>query len=257
VAVSTETNPGRWAKSDRVVGRTDAEGRFDIGKLSPGRFGLGVLLPRVPGTTNGARLLTTVDATGRSSPVTATLGVGERADLGNVVVTGLPRLVTLSGTVVDHLDQPLGNVTVELLTQGKQSVEVDRVTTDAVGRFAFAVAEGRYRLVAHLFTFGFWGTREVLPDVAAPGHVVVTLFLQLFQRLEQQDRLGDLCRRAEERRPIAHQQGIVRPWIADQLFAPPPSTRSGAGRRQAVRRLLSSLGKLPRNDWHCRLKLVF
>lgn len=175
LAVGEDGRPDKWVKSYRVIGRTDAEGRFDIGKLAPGRYALGVSPPRMPGSSNWGRMLTVTDATGRSVAVTATLTAGGRQDVGDIVARGLPRLVTLSGTVVDMADQPLRNVTVELNLAGKQGSGIDHpILTDAAGRFAFAVVESsRYRLVARLFTHGFWGAWEEVPDVVAPADVRV------------------------------------------------------------------------------------
>ena len=140
---------GRW--SSTISGRTDAEGRFDIGKVPPGEYQLGFNTERdfnsrplpyprafLPGVIEPARAHV------------IHVGPGERVTTPDFVVPEAIVWTTLSGTVIDQAGTPMAGVKIYLKTDADPARLLGpAVETDAAGRFAVAAVEGsRYRLTA-------------------------------------------------------------------------------------------------------------
>jgi hypothetical protein len=137
-------------RSKKVVGRTAADGTFELRRVGPDKYLLGFnslqvinRLPRAfyPGVTEAA------DAT----PVV--VSTGERVHLQDFVIPEIIKLVTIHGIVVDESGQPVREATVTLreamVTSGGSFVGRNplgpAINTADDGRFTFSLIEnGKY-----------------------------------------------------------------------------------------------------------------
>ena len=96
------------------------------------------------------------------------IAVGGRVDVGDFVVPGVAKLVTISGTVVDSSNRPLSQASVVLLSSGSRSIEIGPpVTTDDAGRFHLAGIDGAIYVLQASWNRGFLGGRAQQLEVRA------------------------------------------------------------------------------------------
>jgi len=170
---------GRLASSYGKSARTDALGRFQLEKLPPGQYALRLLIPQLPDKSKPEIPVLMTSATSGAGPRSIDVTVGGRVDVGDFVVRDIPKLVTISGIVVDLSSQPVRNATVELVLFANRGVTIAaEVPTDDIGRFAFAAIPGaKYALRAQLHAW-LWGSRsEQLEVVAAADSPLITITL--------------------------------------------------------------------------------
>lgn len=117
----TPTPGWPWLPAGRRMELTGIDGRFELLGLEPGRCRLWVL----------------ASGTGAAASEPVELDVGERANLGVLVVAPLPPGGWLCGVVRDPDGEPVGGVSVSTDVRQVSFVSPDRrVTTDDAGRFA-------------------------------------------------------------------------------------------------------------------------
>jgi hypothetical protein len=169
---------GRLASSYGKSARTDALGRFRLEKLPPGQYVLGLLIPQLPNKSKPEIPVLMASATSGAVPRSIDVTVGGRVDVGDFVVRDIPKLVTISGMVVDLSSQPVRNVTVEVVLFANREVTIASVPADDNGRFVFAaIPRAKYALRAQLHTW-LWGSRsEQLEVIAAADSPPITLTL--------------------------------------------------------------------------------
>jgi protocatechuate 3,4-dioxygenase beta subunit len=138
-----------------------------------------LLIPQLPDRSKPEIPVLMTSATSGGVPRSIDVTVGGRVDVGDFVVRDIPKLVTISGMVVDLSSQPVRNATVELVLFANRAVTIaSGVPTDDAGRFAFAAIPGsKYVLRAQLHAWP-WGSRsEQLEVVAAADSPPITLTL--------------------------------------------------------------------------------
>jgi Carboxypeptidase regulatory-like domain len=164
--------------------RTDALGRFRLEKLPPGQYALGLLIPQLPDKSKPQTPVLMTSATSGAVPWSIDVTVGGRVDVGDFVVRDIPKLVTISGIVVDLSSQPVRSATVEIVLFANRRVTIASVPTDDSGRFAFAaIAGAKYALRAQLLAW-LWGSRsEQLEVVAAADSPPITITLAVRDRV--------------------------------------------------------------------------
>jgi hypothetical protein len=183
VKVGEPKDAARLASSYGPFVRTDSFGRFDAGNLPPGQYVLGLAVPYVAAPKSSGIPILMSSEQGRQSVREISLSPGGRVDVGDFVVREIPRLVTVSGTVVDRANQALRDVSVQLTTTDKRPTDIGPpVTTDENGRFSFATVPGnRYGILARLYRLGMLDSvsvqAEILASVDAPP-VTMTLPVQ-------------------------------------------------------------------------------
>ena len=146
--------------------QTDAEGRFTIGGIPPGRVRV---LQSVPGETMNDRAYTPL--TGGEDVTAGTSGVRLR----------VPALGFVAGRVLDEEGAPIAKASVEVLLPSR--------TNDGIG-WATTAADGTFRIegldASHTFTVRAWKSNAYAPTAAAdvvPGTTEVVLRLSRGLRL--------------------------------------------------------------------------
>ncbi len=170
---------GRLASSYGKSARTDALGRFQLEKLPPGQYALGLLIPQLPDKSKPEIPVLMASATSGAVPRSIDVTVGGRVDVGDFIVRDVPRLVTILGTVVDQANRPVSNVTVDIFLSANRGINMSSaVQTDDSGRFAFAAIPGaKYTLRAQLLAW-LWGSRsEQLEVIASADSPPITITL--------------------------------------------------------------------------------
>jgi len=170
---------GRLASSYGKSARTDALGRFQLEKLPPGQYALGLLIPQFPNTSKPEIPVLMASAASGAVPRSIDVTVGGRVNVGDFVVRDIPRLVTILGIVVDQANRPVSNVTVDVFLLANRRINMSSaVQTDDSGRFAFAAIPGaKYALRAYLNSWP-WGSRsDQLEVVAAADSPLITITL--------------------------------------------------------------------------------
>lgn len=124
---------------------TNEAGVFEIARVPPGTFGLGIHLSRSNGESANAFWFPAGPA---ASARTVTLGFGERISGRDVILPGDLAPVVVEGSVADPDGQPMANTTVVLsIDNGWSTYGVNSIPLDAAGRFKIGLIEGqRYRL---------------------------------------------------------------------------------------------------------------
>ena len=143
---------GNTYRSSSYV-RSDAEGRYEMKLVAPGRYLLGVRIVGSAGATYVPFPQTYYPGVPeQSAAAIITISEGQHFEANDLILP--PRLVErqLSGIVLDSSGQPVRGATVWLKEmQYKDSDMPYRRETDEDGRFVFPVFEGvRYRLNAYL-----------------------------------------------------------------------------------------------------------
>jgi protocatechuate 3,4-dioxygenase beta subunit len=146
-AEAAELPPGWVARQGSIrTALSDAQGRFEVKGLAPGRSRLEV---------SPADKLPL-----RREPLL--LAPGDARDLGDLVV---PTGVLLSGRVLDQDGQALEGAQVEARAAGKPARPVVRVTSDPQGQFFIRVPVGEYALAAEAKNHAL----QAIPIVRAVG----------------------------------------------------------------------------------------
>ena len=146
-AEAAELPPGSVARQGSVrTALSDAQGRFEVKGLTPGRSRLEVAAPdKLPV---------------RREPLL--LAPGDARDVGDLaVLTG----VVLSGQVLDQDGQGLEGAQVEARPAGKPARPAVRVTSDSQGQFFLRLPSGEYALAAQAKDHA----PQVIPMVRAVG----------------------------------------------------------------------------------------
>jgi protocatechuate 3,4-dioxygenase beta subunit len=122
---------------------TDESGRFEITRLSPGRY---ILAFNVAQPVNSDIVFPTVFHPAASDPRNAAvleLGEGDRIENMRIVVPPAPRSYRITGRVLFQDGKPAGNATVSLTDgHGRWSRVAEDVQTGADGTFSFVVHDG-------------------------------------------------------------------------------------------------------------------
>ncbi len=177
----------------------DARGRFALEGLLPGHYRLEV-------ARDGYQPLA----------LDATLGAGERRDLGTLTLTeGYP----VRGRVVDQTGTPIEGARVDVTGAG---TGLPGALTDAAGQFALALAPGRYRLSA---SARGWGTAGA-DTVAQAGGAQPIVELRLARADGSIEGLvrDDAGRPLARARLTAHAVAATSSPPADSNDAPPVAT---------------------------------
>jgi protocatechuate 3,4-dioxygenase beta subunit len=147
-AEAAELPPGSVARQGSVrTALSDAQGRFEVRGLAPGRSRLEV---------SPADKLPL-----RREPLL--LAPGDARDLGDLVV---PNGVLLSGHVLEQDGQALEGAQVEARAVGKPAQPAIRVTSDPHGQFSVRLPVGEYILAAEAKNHA----PQTIPMVRAVGH---------------------------------------------------------------------------------------
>lgn len=179
VKVGEMKGVSRLATSYGKSARTDALGRFRLDQLPPGQYALGLLIPQLPDKSKPEIPVLMASAEPGAPPRSIDVTIGGRVDVGDFIVRDIPKLVTISGMVVDLSSQPVRNATVEHVLFANRAVTIaSEIPTDDTGRFAFAAIPGaKYALRAQRLGW-LWGSRsERLEVVAAADSPPITITL--------------------------------------------------------------------------------
>jgi hypothetical protein len=124
---------------------TDADGVFEIARLRPSTYALGLQLSRFNGSPPGAVWLPTGDA---ASAAAFKLGFGERVDVHDVALPTDVIPVLVQGSIVDPDGRPMPDDAVSLSINDGWSWEgINTIPLDAASKFKLSLIAGRrYRL---------------------------------------------------------------------------------------------------------------
>jgi hypothetical protein len=156
---SVRATDSRWPASS-VDGRTDADGRIDIGRVPQGPF-----------------VITTPSALGSVSSKVVNVAPGAKVDAGTVVVPDHLRFLTVRGLVLDQLGRPAQGARVYLEADNKELQLIGpAVVTGADGGFSIAALDGEsYVIVAERVPSRGLLIRDELRVTVSTTMAVVTL----------------------------------------------------------------------------------
>jgi 5-hydroxyisourate hydrolase-like protein (transthyretin family) len=141
-----------WTSAEQLTTKTDHDGRFEFGDLSPGRYGVGVSLRRVieppilypkilyPGTPT------------ESNATIIELGEGNHVQLEPLRLPPARESRELTGFVVWPDGRPASSVSVWLADGDTDRIVASSVRTGEDGRFRFVVHDGLSYKVRALYT---------------------------------------------------------------------------------------------------------
>lgn len=137
--------------------RTDAEGRYEISKVSPAEYYLGSDTwrsgPQGPDLRPGPVGVQAFLTDESSAPRVFDVGPGARIEAPDFVVPERFKLAEISGVVLGAKGAPVAGARVSAWVDADGAMDgPSSVTTDEAGRFTIAVIAGRrYRVVASLY----------------------------------------------------------------------------------------------------------
>jgi hypothetical protein len=176
--------PGRmddgWSQSS-LAGRTDSDGRFDIGKVPPGSYLLGFNTEQ--NSSNGLAAYPRAflpGVTARMQAELIQLGPGQRVSTTDFVVPETIPFTTIVGTVLEQDGRLVAGANVYLKADSDAGRLIGgAVITGSDGRFSLAAVEGQtYRIVAERVEPGQRYRRvEVAAFVARAGAEPMTIRL--------------------------------------------------------------------------------
>ena len=140
-----EADSLRDAQPRAVLQQTHADGRIAWGRVSPGRYVIGMNVTRPGNPARGYGRLFYPGVTDPASAFEFEVGVGERVELDTLRLPLAPARVHVSGVVLRPDGQPLRGAEVILRSAGELSrghLVWRAVRTDSEGRFSVPALEG-------------------------------------------------------------------------------------------------------------------